>query len=274
MAQESNPTEFLLYATDDGGSRIDVRLLDETVWLTQAQMAELFDKSKPTINEHVRHIFDEKELDEASVIRKFRITASDGKAYSVLHYNLDVIISVGYRVRSQRGTQFRQWATRTLREFLIKGFALDDHRLAERRTTDNHFDELIERVRAIRTSEVNFWHKITDIYATSEDYDKDSSLCPHHHDHHISLPIARRTFVSFDSELQVGCFAPGQKKSLSLSTMKTKKRMAGTGRSRTFLMPFDITTVLKTAEATGPHRLPFCVSARPSPRPFADAYPG
>lgn len=172
-------TEFLLYTTDDGRSRIDVRLLDETVWLTQAQMADLFQKSIPTVNEHIKNVYDEGELFKDATIRKFRIVRMEGKrevARDIEHYNLDVIISVGYRVRSHRGTQFRQWATRTLKEFLIKGFAIDDKRLAERRTTDKYFDELIERVRAIRTSEANFYAKITDIYATSVDYDKDSPM--------------------------------------------------------------------------------------------------
>lgn len=172
-------TEFLLYTTDDGRSRIDVRLLDETVWLTQAQMADLFQKSIPTVNEHIKNVYDEGELFKDATIRKFRIVRIEGKrevARDIEHYNLDVIISIGYRVRSHRGTQFRQWATRTLKEFLIKGFAIDDKRLAERRTTDKYFDELIERVRAIRTSEANFYAKITDIYATSVDYDKDSPM--------------------------------------------------------------------------------------------------
>ena len=150
-------------------------MLDETVWLTQAQMAELFGKSVKTINEHVKNIFKEGELDPDPTIRKFRIVRTEGDrevTRDIDHYNLDVIISVGYRVRSQQGTRFRQWATARLREYLIKGFTLDDQRLKERRTTDDYFEELLERIRAIRTAEINFYKKILEIYATSEDYDK------------------------------------------------------------------------------------------------------
>ena len=129
---ESRPAgDFLFYQTQDGRSRIEVRLMDETVWLSQKVMAELFQKDVRTINEHILRIFEEGELQPDSVIRKFRITASDGKTYETRHYNLDVIISAGYRVKSHRGTQFRIWATQRLREYIIKGFALDDERLKE-----------------------------------------------------------------------------------------------------------------------------------------------
>lgn len=171
-----NDSELILYSTDDGGSRIDVRLLDETVWLTQAQMVDLFQKSKATINEHIKNVFREGELDESAVVRNFRITAADGKEYDVMHYNLDVIISVGYRVRSQQGTRFRQWATARLREYLVKGFTLDDDRLKERRTSDAYFEELLQRIREIRTSEINFYKKVTQIYATSDDYNPNTEL--------------------------------------------------------------------------------------------------
>ncbi len=124
-------TEFLLYQTDDDNIRIETRMENETVWLTQAQMCKLFDKNKRTISEHIRNIFSEGELQEEQVVRKFRTTAADGKKYLVAHYNLDVIISVGYRVRSHRGTQFRIWATQRLREYIIKGFAMDDERLKQ-----------------------------------------------------------------------------------------------------------------------------------------------
>ena len=165
-------SEILLYTTDDGGIRIDVRMVDETVWLTQAQMAELFGKARNTVTEHIRNVFAERELDENSVCRKFRHTAADGKNYEVMYYNLDVIISVGYRVKSHRGTQFRQWATGRLREYIIKGFTLDDKRLRERRTATDYFDELIDRIRDIRASEANFYQKIKDIYRDcSIDYD-------------------------------------------------------------------------------------------------------
>ena len=165
-------SEMLIYTTDDGGIRIDVQMVDETVWLTQAQMAELFGKARNTVTEHIRNVFDEGELDENSVCRKFRHTAADGKNYEVIYYNLDVIISVGYRVKSHRGTQFRQWATGRLREYIIKGFTLDDKRLREGRAATDYFDELIDRIRDIRASEANFYQKIKDIYRDcSIDYD-------------------------------------------------------------------------------------------------------
>lgn len=166
---DSNTGEFILYASEDGELKIDVRLLDETVWLTQKQMAEMFQKNVSTINEHLRNIFDEGELDQNSVIRNFRITASDGKKYDTQHYNLDVIISVGYRVKSHRGTQFRIWATKVLREYIVKGFAMDDARL-KNGGNNNYFDELLARIRDIRASEKMFYRKILDIYATSVDY--------------------------------------------------------------------------------------------------------
>ena len=165
-------SEILIYTTDDGGIRIDVQMVDETVWLTQARMAELFGKARNTVTEHIRNVFDEGELDENSVCRKFRHTAADGKNYEVMYYNLDVIISVGYRVKSHRGTQFRQWSTGRLREYIIKGFTLDDKRLREGRTATDYFDELIDRIRDIRASEANFYQKIKDIYRDcSIDYD-------------------------------------------------------------------------------------------------------
>jgi hypothetical protein len=175
MVDPAPASSLLLYRSADGQSRIDVRLLDETVWLSQAQMAELFQKARSTITEHIKNVFDEGELEEISVCRNFRHTATDGKTYDVIYYNLDVIISVGYRVKSQRGTQFRIWATQRLREYLVKGFILDDERL-ERGNGSDYFDELVERVRAIRTSERRFYQKIIDIYATSIDYEPRSKL--------------------------------------------------------------------------------------------------
>lgn len=163
-------TEFLLYRSEDGKIRIETRMENETVWLTQAQMCELFDKNKRTISEHIRNIFSEGELQEEQVVRKFRTTAADGKKYLVAYYNLDVIISVGYRVKSNRGTQFRMWATQRLREYIIKGFTMDDERLKQA-GGGNYFDELLARIRDIRSSEKVFWRKVLDIYATSIDYD-------------------------------------------------------------------------------------------------------
>lgn len=166
--------EFLFYQTEDGQTRLQVRLEGETVWLTQKAMAELFQKDIRTVNEHIQNIFSEKELQPDSVIRNFRITAADGKSYDVAHYNLDVIISVGYRVKSHRGTQFRMWATQRLREYIVKGFALDDARL--KREGGNYFDELLARIRDIRASERNFYQKIKDIYTTSLDYDPEAVI--------------------------------------------------------------------------------------------------
>jgi len=170
-----NKSEIILYQTEDGKSRIEVKLHNETVWLSQKLMAELFQKSIPTINEHIKNIFKESELQENTVIRKFRITADDGKSYLTNFFNLDVIISVGYRVKSHRGTQFRIWATERLREYIIKGFTLDDERLKQA-GSGNYFDELLARIRDIRSSEKVFWRKVLDIYATSIDYDPNTDL--------------------------------------------------------------------------------------------------
>lgn len=166
---ESN-SEILIYQTEDGLTKIQTRLENETVWLTQAQMAELFGKSKKTISEHIANIFKEGELVENSVIRNFRTTAADGKNYATNYYNLDVIISVGYRVKSLQGTKFRQWATTRLREYIVKGFTMNDELLKEA-GGGNYFDELLDRIRDIRSSEKVFWRKVLDIYATSIDYD-------------------------------------------------------------------------------------------------------
>ncbi|MCK5680290.1 virulence RhuM family protein, partial [bacterium] len=146
------PNNILIYQAPNGKIKVDVRLEDETVWLTQTQMADLFGKSKKTISEHTRNIFNEGELDKNSVVRKFRTTAADDKTYDTAHYNLDVIISVGYRVKSQQGTQFRIWATQRLKEYIIKGFALNDERFKTGNSM-NYFSELQERIREIRISE-------------------------------------------------------------------------------------------------------------------------
>lgn len=165
-----NTGEILIYQNQEGNIKVDVRLEEETIWLTQAQLCELFQKSKATISEHIKNIFAEGELDETSVVRKFRTTATDGKSYDTYFYNLDVIISVGYRVKSQQGTQFRIWATQRLKEYIIKGFALNDERFKSG-TSMNYFNELQNRIREIRLSEKFFYQKIKDIYATSIDYD-------------------------------------------------------------------------------------------------------
>ena len=169
-----NTGEFILYATEDGELKIDVRLLDETVWLTQKQMAEMFQKNVSTINEHIKNVFEEGELDQNSTIRNFRIVQQEGERSierDVQHYNLDVIISVGYRVKSTRGTQFRIWATKVLREYIVKGFAMDDARLKNGGNND-YFEELLARIRDIRASEKMFYKKVLEIYATSVDYNQ------------------------------------------------------------------------------------------------------
>lgn len=167
-------SKFLLYTSPDGDVRLDVFLKEETLWLTQKMMAELFGVDVRTINEHLQNIFKTSELEENSVIRKIRITAADGKQYLTSFYNLDAIIAVGYRVNSQRATQFRIWATQILKEYIIKGFAMDDERLKQGGKVFNkdYFKELLERVRSIRASERRIYLQITDIFAEcSIDYD-------------------------------------------------------------------------------------------------------
>ena len=171
-------SDFLLYTAPDGDVRVDVFFYDETVWLTQKRMAELFGVDIRTISEHLQTIFKSGELQQDSVIRKFRNTAADGKTYDTQFYNLDAIISVGYRVNSERAIQFRVWATRVLKEYIIKGFALDDERLKQGGQKARYFQELLQRIRDIRSSERNFYQKVTDIYATSIDYRKDDKLTP------------------------------------------------------------------------------------------------
>ncbi|MDD3182966.1 MAG: virulence RhuM family protein [Alphaproteobacteria bacterium] len=162
--------EILLYQTEDGETRIEAHMVNESVWLSLSQMAELFQRDKSVISRHVSNVFEDGELSKDSVVANYATTAADGKTYQVDYYNLDVIISVGYRVKSHRGTQFRIWATQRLREYLIKGFALDDERLKQA-GGGNYFDELLARIRDIRSSEKVFWKKVLDIYATSIDYD-------------------------------------------------------------------------------------------------------
>jgi len=168
-------SEILIYQTEDGETKLEVRLEEETVWLTQQQLATLLHTTKQNVAQHLKNIFDEGELDEASVVKKFLITAADGKNYSTNHYNLDAIISVGYRVKSHVATRFRQWATGHLREFIVKGFTLDDERL-KAGGRGNYFDELLARIRDIRSSEKIFWRKVLDIYATSIDYDPKTEM--------------------------------------------------------------------------------------------------
>ena len=166
--------EIVIYQTDGGDTRIDVRFVDETVWLSQAQLVELYQSSKANISEHIKHIFEEGELDENSVVRKFRTTASDGKNYNVIYYNLDMIISLGYRVHSRIATQFRIWATKQLKEYIIKGFVMDDERL-KGNGGGAYWKELLERIRDIRSSEKVLYRQVLDLYATSVDYDPKSA---------------------------------------------------------------------------------------------------
>ena len=173
-----NTGEILIYQTEDGTTKIETRLIDESVWLTQAQIFELFQKSKSTISEHIKHIFDEGELNETSTVRKFRTVQNEGTrevVREIEYYNLDVIISVGYRVKSHRGTQFRIWATQRLKEYIIKGFALNDD-LLKNGGKGNYFEELLARIRDIRSTEKVFWQKVLAIYATSIDYNANEEV--------------------------------------------------------------------------------------------------
>ena len=162
--------QIILYQTPDGESKIEVRLENDTVWLSADQMAELFQRNKSTISRHIKNVLEDGELEESSVVAFFATTAADGKKYSVAFYNLDMIISVGYRVHSNRGVQFRIWATKVLKEYIVKGFALNDD-LLKRAGGGNYFDELLARIRDIRSSEKVFYRKVLEIYALSIDYD-------------------------------------------------------------------------------------------------------
>lgn len=170
MNEQPNNGNIILYQTEDGKSRIEVTLCNDTVWLTTDQMAELFQRNKSTISRHIKNVFEDGELNPDSVVAFFATTAADNKKYQVAYYNLDMIISVGYRVKSHRGVQFRIWATQVLREYLVKGFAMNDD-LLKSAGGGNYFDELLSRIRDIRSSEKVFYRKILEIYALSIDYD-------------------------------------------------------------------------------------------------------
>lgn len=171
MKKQDKNNKIIIYNTEDGETKIEVQMKDDTVWLSQKQMAELFDCSVDNVSLHLKNIFKELELSENSVTEESSVTASDGKNYIVKHYNLDAIISVGYRINSLRGTQFRIWATQKLKEYIIKGFVMDDDRLANGGVRKSYFEEWEERIRKIRTSEANFYQKVRDVFATSADYD-------------------------------------------------------------------------------------------------------
>ena len=166
----SDTGEIILFQTEDGQTRMEVRLVNETVWLSAGQMADLFQRDKSTISRHIQNVFEESELRRESVVAFFATTAADGKTYEVEYFNLDVVISVGYRVKSHRGTQFRLWATRQLRDYLVKGFVLNDEKFKQG-SSPAYFDQLLARIRDIRSSEKEFWRKVLEIYATSIDYD-------------------------------------------------------------------------------------------------------
>lgn len=167
--------KIIIYTDDSGLTKIDVKLEDETLWLTQAQMCALYQTSKSNVSEHIKHIFDEGELQESSVVRKFRTTAADGKSYLTTYYNLDMIIALGYRVRSIIATRFRQWATIRLKEYITKGFTLDDDRLKQL-GGGGYWKELLERIRDIRSTEKVLYRQVLEIYATSIDYDPRASV--------------------------------------------------------------------------------------------------
>ncbi len=167
--------EIVIYQTESGDTKLDVRMEDETVWLTQAQLVELYQTSKSNVSEHIKHIFEDGELDESSVVRNFRTTASDGKTYNTKYYNLDMIISLGYRIRSITATHFRIWATQRLKEYMIKGFTMDDERL-KGNGGGQYWKELLARIRDIRSSEKVLYRQVLDLYATSVDYDPKSEL--------------------------------------------------------------------------------------------------
>ena len=168
--KEISQGEMLLYQDENGSTQIEVRLENENVWLTQAQLVTLYQSSKANVSEHIKHIFEEGELEETAVVRKFRTTATDGKNYNTAFYNLDLIISLGYRIKSHIATKFRIWATQRLKEYIIKGFVIDDNRLKQN-AGGNYWYELLNRIRDIRSSEKVLYRQVLDLYATSVDYD-------------------------------------------------------------------------------------------------------
>lgn len=173
MEQDNN--QIIIYQSEDGETRIDVKFTGDTVWLSQQQLCDLYNSSKANVSEHIKHIFEDGELDESSVVRKFRTTASDGKSYNITFYNLDMIISLGYRIRSVIATHFRRWATERLKEYIIKGFTIDDERL-KGNGGGAYWRELLDRIRDIRSSEKVMYRQVLDLYATAVDYDPRSDV--------------------------------------------------------------------------------------------------
>ena len=219
----NNTADFLIFSKENGGDGIEVRIEDETIWFTQKLMAELFDTTKQNISLHLKKIFDEDELKESSVVKDYLTTAVDGKSYSTKHYNLDAIIAVGYRVNSKRATAFRQWATKVLRDFVIKGYVLDSERLKNGKIFDqNYFDRLLEEIREIRASERQQYQKVTDLFATASDYD-------------VNSLIARRFFATVQNKLHYAVHrhtaaelimqrADADKQHMGLTTWKNVKK--------------------------------------------------
>ena len=223
-ATPASNSHFLFYASSDGTVKVQVVVGNETVWASQKGMAEIFGVSVPTINEHLQNIFNSGELEESTVIRNFRITALDEKNYDTKFYNLDAIISVGYRVNSLQATQFRKWATTVLRDFLIKGFALDDDRLKQGNQLfgKDYFDDLLERIREIRASERRFYQKITDIYSQcSVDYDQNSPITKQFYAH-VQDKLHYAIHGQTSAEL-IAKRADASKPNMGLSTFKNAK---------------------------------------------------
>ncbi len=175
MGNANNNNSIVIYQSEDGKTHLDVLYNEETLWLSQQQLCDLYQTSKSNVSEHIKHIFEDKELNEESVVRKFRTTATDGKQYVVNHYNLDMILSLGYRVRSITATRFRQWASERLKEYIIKGFTMDDERL-KKLGGGNYWKELLDRIKDIRSSEKVMYRQVLDLYATAVDYDPRNEL--------------------------------------------------------------------------------------------------
>lgn len=213
---ESEKGQIVIYETEAGKTKIDVRFEGETVWLSQAQLCALYETSKANVSEHIKHIFEEGELDENSVVRNFRTTARDGKNYNVTCYNLDMIISLGYRIKSKIATNFRRWATERLNEYITKGFALDDERL-KNLGGGNYWKELLDRIRDIRSSEKVMYRQVLDLYATSVDYDPKSAESV---SHKKALDKAETEYKKFIAQNP----SPVEKEYLEVIKLLEKKR--------------------------------------------------
>lgn len=246
-AKNSNENQhFIIFKTEDRKIEVDVRFQGETVWLTLDQMAALFERDKSTISRHIKNIFEEGELAREAVVANFATTAADGKTYRVDHYDLDVIISVGYRVKSLRGTQFRQWATKRLNEYIRKGFTLDDDRLKEL-GGGGYFKELLERIRDIRASEKVFYRQVLDIYATSIDYDPHAEISVEffkkvQNKIHYAVHGQTAAEVIYDR-------ADAEKEFMGLTTFKgSRPHLQDAVIAKNYLSETDVSKVLKSSE--------------------------